>query len=72
MANYETVLGEKGGGRKGEGQGDDGAVGGGRRELGEGESSGWAHRGPFILHARADRELALRDTTHKSETITPC
>lgn len=41
-------------------------------EVGEGECSGWADRGPFILHARADRELALRDTAHKSETITLC
>lgn len=34
--------------------------------------SGQADRGPFILHAQADRELALRDIAHKSETITPC
>lgn len=34
--------------------------------------SGQAYRGPFILHAQADRELALRDIAHKSETITPC
>lgn len=31
-----------------------------------------ADRGPFILHARADRELALWDTAHKSETVAPC
>lgn len=36
------------------------------------EGSGWSDRGPFIVHARADRELAPGDTVHKSEAITPC
>lgn len=61
---------EREGTRQVEGQGIEGGCG--WRKVGEGESSGWADRGPFILHARADRELALGDTAHKSETITPC
>lgn len=74
-ANYEIVLREKGGGggeggeRRREGQRVEAGCGGGRWE--RGESSGCADRGPFIHHARADRELAMRDTAHKSETITP-
>lgn len=78
-ANYEMALGEKGGGRGEGGRG--GRKGEGRtieeglwgRRVGGEASSGRPDRGPFILRARADRELALGgDTAHKSETITAC